>query len=139
MADSVYYYKPGEFKQYLRTITDNSLLVSDALAGLRETKCLCKRLGGLTVQQDSDDPKLIVEIYQTLRDGMQPESKYKLPYDKEKRQKEIVNSIAEVYDIDRTNTQCKIVTGIYKDDKTCQQFPYAVEIAIAPRKAQSGC
>lgn len=31
-------------------------------------------------------------------------------------------------------TQCKIVTGIYKDDKTCQQFPYAVEIAITPRK-----
>jgi hypothetical protein len=134
VADSVYYYKPGEFKQYFRTITDQSLLVSDALAGFREVKCLPKRLGGLTVQQVSDDPKLIEEIYQALRDGIQPESKYKLPYDKEERQKEIVDNIAEVYDIDKENTQCKIVTVIYKDDKTGQQFPYAVEIAIAPRK-----
>jgi hypothetical protein len=67
-------------------------------------------------------------------DAVQPESRYKLPYDEEARQNEIIDSIAEVFDIDRQNTQCKIVTGIYKDDKTCQQFPYAVEIAIAPRK-----
>ena len=87
-----------------------------------------------TVQQVSDDPKLIAEVYQALRDGMQPESKYKLPYDKEERQNEIVDSIVESYDIDRKNTQCKVVTGYYKDDKTGQQFPYAVEIAIAPRK-----
>ena len=81
-----------------------------------------------------DDPKLIAEVYQALRDGMRPESKYKLPYNKEERQNEIVDSIAESYDIDRKNTQCKVVTGYYKDDKTGQQFPYAVEIAIAPRK-----
>lgn len=134
MADSIYYYKRGEFKQYLKTITDQPILVSDALAGFRENKCLPKRLGELIVQQASDDPKLIAEIHQALRDGMQPESKYKLPYDKEERQKEIVDSIAESYDIDRKNTQCKVVTGYYKDDKTGQQFPYAVEIAIAPRK-----
>ncbi|MGC1932100.1 MAG: hypothetical protein WA667_24270 [Candidatus Nitrosopolaris sp.] len=134
MADSIYYYKPGGFKQYFRTITDQSLLVLDALAGFKEIKCLPKRFKELTIQQVSDDPKLIAEIQQALRDGMQPESKYKLPYDKEERQKEIIDSIAEVFDIDRKNTQCKVVTGIYKDDKTGQQFPYAVEIAIAPRK-----
>jgi hypothetical protein len=133
MADSMYYYKRSEFKQYFRTITDQSIVVSDALAGFREIKCLPKRLGELTVQQVSDDPKLIGVVYQALRDGMQPESKYKLPYDKEERQKEIVDSIAEGYEIDRKNTQCKVVTGYYKDDKTGQQFPYAVEIAIAPR------
>jgi len=134
MADSIYYYKRGEFKQYFRTITDQSILVSDALAGFREIKCLPKRLRELTVPQVSEDPKLIAEVYHALRDGMQPESKYKLLYDKEERQKEIVDSIAESYDIDRNNTQCKVVTGYYKDDKTGQQFPYAVEIAIAPRK-----
>jgi hypothetical protein len=134
VADSVYYYKPGGFKQYFRTITDKSLLVSVALARFREIKCLPKRLRELTVQQVSDDAKLIEEIYQALIDGMQPESKYKLPYDKGERQKEIVDNIGEVFDIDRKNTQCKVVTGIYKDDKTGQQFPYAVEIAIAPRK-----
>jgi hypothetical protein len=134
MADSIYYYKRGEFKQYFRTITDQSILVSDALAGFREIKCLPKRLRELTVLQVSDDPELIAEVYQALIDGMQPESKYKLPYDKEERQKEIVDSIAECYDIDRKNTQCKVVTGYSKDDKTGQQFPYAVEIAIAPRK-----
>jgi hypothetical protein len=134
VADSVYYYKPGGFKQFFRTITDKSLLVSDALAGFREIKCLPERLKDITVEQVSDDPKLIAEIYRALRDDTKPESKYKLPYDKEERQKEIVDNIAEVYNIDRENTQCKVVTGIYRDDKTGQQFPYAVEIAIAPRK-----
>jgi hypothetical protein len=134
MADSIYYYKRGEFKQYFRTITDQSILVSDALAGFREIKCLPKRHRVMTVQQVSDDPKLIAEVFQALREGIQPESKYKLPYDKEERQKEIVDNIAESYDIDKTKTQCKVVTGYYKDDKTGQQFPYAVEIAIAPRK-----
>jgi hypothetical protein len=134
VADSVYYYKAGVFKQYFITIADKSLLVSHALAGFREIKRLPKHLGELTVKQVSDDPKLIAEIYQALIDGMKPESKYKLPYDKEERQKEIVDNIAEVFDIDRKNTQCKIVTGFYKDDKTGQQFPYAVEFAIAPRK-----
>ncbi len=134
MTDSIYYYKRGEFKHYFRTITDQSIRVLDALAGFREIKCLSKRLRELPVQQVSDDPKLIAELYQALRDGMQPESKYKLPYDKEERQKEIVDNIAESYDIDRKNTQCKVVTGYYKDDKTGQQFPYAVEIAITPRK-----
>jgi hypothetical protein len=133
MADSVYYYKSGEFKQYIRTITDKSLLVSDALAGFREITCLPKRLGEMTVQEVSDDPKLIEEIYHALIDGMPAESKYKLPYDKEERQKEIVDNIAEVFDIDRENTQSKIVTTIYKDDKTGQHVPYAVEFAITPR------
>jgi hypothetical protein len=63
-----------------------------------------------------------------------PECRYKLPYDKEERQNEIIDRISEVFDIDRQNTQYKIATGIYKDYKTCQQFPYAVEIAIALRK-----
>jgi hypothetical protein len=134
VPDSIYYYKPGGFKEYFRTIADKSLLVSDALSGFREIRCLRKGLAELTVQQVSDDSKLIVEIYQALIDGMQPGSKCKLPYDKEERQKEIVDNIAQVFDIDRKNTQCKIVTGIYKDDKTGQQFPYAMEIAIAPRK-----
>jgi len=62
VTDSVYYYKPGGFKQYFRTITDQSIRVSDALAGFREIKCLPKLLGELTVQQVSDDPKLIGDI-----------------------------------------------------------------------------
>ena len=40
----------------------------------------------MTVQQVSDDPKLIADIFQALRDDMERESKYKLPYDKEERQ-----------------------------------------------------
>src|SRR5215813_4801781 len=110
MADSVYYYKAAGLKQYFRTITDKSLFVSDALVGFREIRYLPKRLAELTVQQVSDDPKLIVEIYQALIDGMEPEFKYKLPYDKGERQKEIVDNIAQVFNIDRKNTQCKIVT-----------------------------
>src|SRR5919198_3246587 len=108
--DSIYYYKRGEFKQYFKTITDKSIPVSDALAGFREARCLPKMLGQMTVHQVSDDPNLIQEIYQRLRDGMQPESRYKLLYNKEERQKEIVDNIAASYDIDKENAQCKIVT-----------------------------
>jgi hypothetical protein len=80
------------------------------LARFREIKCIPNRLAELTVQQVSDDPNLVAEIYRALINGMQPESKYKLPYDKEERQKEIVDNIAQAFDIDRKNTQCKIVT-----------------------------
>jgi hypothetical protein len=109
------------------------MLLFDALADFREIIVLPKRLGELSVEQVSDDSHLIKEIYNALR-KMPPESKYKLPYLKKEREKEIIDNIAESYDIDRKNAECKVVKGYYKDDKTGQEFPYAVEIAIAPRK-----
>ena len=134
MTDSIWYYKgPGEFKHLIRTQADKSILVSDMVAEWREAIVLPKKLGSLTVQQVSDDTKLMAQVREALQ-KMPAESKYKLPYDKEQRQQEIIDNIAEIFPIDKKNTQCKIITGCYKDDKTGQQFPFAVELAIAPRK-----
>jgi len=81
----------------------------------------------------SDDSNLIKEIDHALR-KMPAETKYKLPYNKKEREKEIVDNIAEVHDIDRKNAQCKVIKGYHKDERTGQEFPYAIEIAMAPRK-----
>ena len=64
---------------------------------------------------------------------MQPESKFKLPYKKAYREKELIDSIAENYEIDTKKAQAKVVTGHYDGDGT-QVFNYALEVVIAPRK-----
>ena len=74
------------------------------------------------------------ELSKGLTDSMQPESKYKLPYKKAEREKELIESVAEVYDIDKTKAQAKVVTGHYKDPDSTQEFNYAVEVVVVPRK-----
>jgi hypothetical protein len=131
--DSIYYFKPGEFKNYIQGIADKSMFVSDALATFRELKCLPNKFKRITVQQVVEDPRLIAEIYEALR-KMQPQSKYKLPYKKEDRQVELIENIAENYNIDKEHTQAKIVTGHHKDEDTGREFNYSLEVVIAPRK-----
>ncbi|MFZ0511424.1 MAG: hypothetical protein WAM14_07455 [Candidatus Nitrosopolaris sp.] len=77
--DSIYYFKRGEFKNYIQGIADKSLSVSDAFATFRELKYLPNKFKQMTVRQVADDPRLIGEIYEGLM-KMQPQSKYKLPY-----------------------------------------------------------
>jgi hypothetical protein len=132
--NSIRYYRGiTAFRHFLKNITDQSMLLSDALSDFREIIVLPKRLGDLYVEQVSDDSNLIKEIDQALK-KMPAETKYKLPYNKKEREKEIVDNIAEVHDIDRKNAQCKVIKGYHKDEKTGQEFPYAIEIAMAPRK-----
>ena len=38
--DSIYYFKRGEFKNYIQAIDNKSIPVSDAVATFREAKCL---------------------------------------------------------------------------------------------------
>jgi len=131
--DSIYYFKPGEFKNYFQGIDDKSMLVSDALATFRELKYLPNKFKQMTVQHVVDDPSLIGEIYEGLR-KMQPQSKYKLPYKKEDRQVELIENIAENYNIDKEHTQTRIVTGHHKDEDIGREFNYLLEAVIAPRK-----
>ena len=49
----------------------------------------------MTIQELADNPKLIQELYKVLREGMQPESKSRLPYNKEEREQELIKNIAE--------------------------------------------
>src|SRR5215211_133629 len=133
--DSIYYYKPSGFREYIRTIADKSITISHALSTFRELKCLPERYKQMTVHElllSTISPQLIQELYNALRAGMQPESKFKLPYKKADREKELLDSIAENYDIDTNKAQAKVVTGHY-DDGT-QVFNYALEVVIAPRK-----
>jgi hypothetical protein len=105
--------------------------MSCALAGFREVSILPKRLGQLTVEEVTTQRELIEQIYRALK-KMRPETRYKLPYDKKEREKEIIDNIAESFVIDKNNAHCKILTGYNRDVE--RQFPYAIEIALAPLK-----
>lgn len=131
--DSIYYFKRGEFKNYFQGIDDKSMLVPNALATFRELKNLPNKFKQMTVQQVADDPSLIDEIYEGLR-KMKPQSKYKLPYKKEDRQVELIENIAENYNIDKAHTQAKIVTRHHKDEDTGREFDYLLEVVVAPKK-----
>jgi hypothetical protein len=131
--DSIYYFKRGEFKNYFQGIYDKSMLISDALATFREVRYLPNKFKQMTVQQVADDPSLIGEIYEGLK-KMKPQSKYKLPYEKEDRQLELIENVAENYNIDKEHTEAKIVTTHHKDEDTGREFNYSIEVVMAPRK-----
>jgi len=131
MQDSIYYHKPGHFREFIRVITDKSISISEALATFREVKCLPNKFKHMTVHELSKSPVLIQELYETLRKRMQPESKYKLPYNKAEREKQLIDNIAENYAIDKEKAQAKVITG-HQNDGT-REFNYALEVVIAPR------
>ena len=96
---------------YIRRIINKSITVSDAIATFREIKCLPGRFKQMTIQELADNPKVIQELYKVLKEGMQPESKSRLPYNKEQRERELINNIAKNYDVDIQKTKAKIITG----------------------------
>ena len=81
--DSIYYYKQGEFKHLINRIDNKTLSVSEALSQFRETKCLSNEFKQLQIQDLIDQPNLIAKLSEALRSGMEPKSKFKLPYKKE--------------------------------------------------------
>ena len=107
--------------------------MSDALATFREVKCLPNEFRQMTVQRIADNPELIRDLFKSLR-KMAPESRYKLTYKKEEREKELIENIGEVYDVDKEHIQAKVVTGHYSNKDTGQEFNYALEVVVAPRK-----
>jgi hypothetical protein len=129
---SVWSYRDlADFRQFIRNLVNRSMSMSHALAEFREVSMLPKRLGQLTVEEVSTKTELIEQIYRALK-KMRPETTYKLPYDKKEREKEIIDNIAESFVIDKKNAHCKILTGYHRDGE--RQFPYAIEMALAPLK-----
>jgi len=134
MRDSIYHHKPGNMGGLIRRFPDKSMTVPEAFSTYREIRVLPSKFRNMTVQTLADDPKLIEEFCKSLIDGMAPESKYRLPYKKAEREKELIESVAEVYGIDKSKARSKVVTGHYEDPNCTQEFNYAVEVVVAPRK-----
>jgi hypothetical protein len=133
MNDSIWYYKPGQFKEYIKTIADKTMTVSDALGTFRELKCIPARLKQMTIQELASNAEEIQVLYTALRNGMQSQSKFRLPYKRKARELEIIRDIAEEYDIDKDRARARVITG-HHDDGGARAFNYAIEIAVAPRK-----
>ena len=133
--DSIYYFRPGQFRDYIRRIIDKSITVSDALGTFREIKCLPGKFKQMTIQKIADNSQSIQELYNTLREGMQPESKPRLPYKKAEREAELIENLAENYDIDVKKAKAKIITGQYNDG--IHAFNYIIEVVAAPKRNTS--
>jgi hypothetical protein len=134
VEDSIYQRKPGAIRDYVKRLANKSVIVPEAFSTYREIKVCPKKFRDMRVQTLADDPKELQEFVNSLTKGMQPESKYRLPYNKVEREKEMVESVAEVYSVDKNKAQSKVVTGHYKDPNSTQEFNYAVEVVVAPRK-----
>jgi hypothetical protein len=113
-------------------ISDKSMTVLDALAIFREVKCLPTRFKQMRVQELASNGKEIQALYNALKNGMEAETKFKLPYKRKAREIEIIKDIAEDYDIDVEKAKSRVVTGQHDDG--VRKFNYAIEIAVAPRK-----
>ena len=73
--DSIRYYKGiGEFKHLIQRIDDRNQAVAEALCTFRETKCLNNRFKQMAVQRFLDSPRLIIDLAEALRNGMEPQS-----------------------------------------------------------------
>ena len=131
-SSSIYYYRPAKFKDFILGLADHSSVVSDALQDFREVKCLPNRFKQMTVAElRQNDHKQIEELYNSLRNGMRPQSKLALPYSsKAERGEELIDNLAGQYNINRNKAKYKIVTGYYDDGSL--NYPYVFEIAAAP-------
>ena len=137
--DSIRYFKGiGEFKHLIQRIDDRNQTVAEALSTFRETKCLNNTFKQMTVQKLVDEPRLIIDLAEALRNGMEPQSQLKLPYKKTEREQELIEDLGMNYRIDRERTAAKIITGYYKNESTKQEFPYYLEAVMAPKSDIGG-
>lgn len=127
---SLWWYKPGEFRQFINVISDKSILVSESLANFREVNQLPRKFKQMTSQEVSANPGLILELLNS-RINMPAETKFKLGCKKAYRGKQLVGSLAEIYEIDVNKAKAEIVLSYYSDFN--QTYPYALEVVIAPR------
>ena len=80
-----------------------------------------------------NDQNLILKVWQSLRDGMAPEAKFKLPFKKkEDHEKQLIKGISDLYTIVQTKAKVKIITKHYKDPSGEFEFNYCLEVVIAP-------
>jgi hypothetical protein len=127
---SLWDYKKGGFRQLINTISDKSVLVPHALSNFREVDQLPRKFKQMQVQDVSANPNLILELWSS-RTNMPAEKGYKLGCKKALHEKQLIDSLAETYQIDTKLAKSKVVLGQYSDDE--RTFCYAVEVVIAPR------
>jgi len=127
---SLWDYKKGGFRQLVNTISDKSLLIPQALANFREVEQLPRKFKLMKVLEISANPNLILELWNS-RTNMPAEKEYRLGSKKAYREKQLIESLAENYQIDTKLAKSKVVLGCYSDDE--RTFCYALEGAIAPR------
>jgi hypothetical protein len=127
---SLWDYKLGEFRQFISTINPKSTLIPDAFSDCRELPCFPQKFRNMTVQEVSADPNLIEELYYS-REGTQAQSKYNLGCKPKVREKQLISSLDEIYQIDTEKAKAKVVLGRHSDSQ--QTYCYALEVAIAPR------
>lgn len=131
--DSIYYHKPGEFTDFIINIEDRSISVLDALQRFRECQCLPKRFKEMKIEELRQNNQLIAELYNSLRNNMQPLSKLPLPYtcSVKEREQELISNLSEYgFDINTSRAKCRIVKGYYSGEGL--DYHYVFEIAAAP-------
>lgn len=127
---SLWDYKLGEFRQFISTIIPKSTLIPDAFSDCRELLCFPQKFRSMTVQEVSADPRLIEELYYS-REVMQAQAKYNLGCKPKVREKQLMVSLDEIYQIDTEKAKAKVVLGRHSDSQ--QTYCYLLEVAIAPR------
>lgn len=127
---SLWWYKPGEFRQFINVISDKSIPVSESLANFREVNQLPRKFKQMTVREVSANPDLILELLNS-RKNMSAETGFKLGCKKAFRKKQLIDSLAEIYEIDVNEAKAEVILGYYSD--SIQTYPYALEVVIAPR------
>jgi hypothetical protein len=105
MYTSIHWQSLKEFKTYIKRIINQTISVTDALEMYRELRVMFKKFRQMTVQNLSDDPKLIDELYDALKSGMQPETRFKLGCTTKFREQELIKNLAGRYKIDTVNTK----------------------------------
>jgi hypothetical protein len=137
--DSIYHYRSGLFRDYIEVIADRDATVIDILrrARIREAKCLPKHLAELKIDKLRHNSQVIKQVFYSLRNGMQPMSKLPLPYTIDERRQELIDNLANAYDIAKSRAKCRIVKGHYDKGTSSNDelnFHYIIEIVAAPYK-----
>lgn len=130
---SIWDYRPNEFKKYIGNLDDKTFTtVEDALSTFREVRSLPKGLKQTSIQQIISTQQ-IQRLFETLRSVMQPESKLKISTkEREEREAEIVENIADIYNIDIQKAVAKTITNQHRDKDDLRVFNYTLEVVIAP-------
>lgn len=84
----------------------------------------------MTIQELSASPGLILELWNS-RKGMKAEATFKLGCKPKVRERQLINSLNEIYKIDTKRARAKVVIGQHSNSQ--QTFTFVIEVAAAPR------
>ena len=96
---SLWDFNLGELRQLINTVDNKSLFIPDVFAGFRELHCFPLKLKKMTIQELSSNPKPILELWNS-REGMKAEARFNLGCKSKVRERQLINSLNEIYEID---------------------------------------